>query len=674
MPRAVYLTGFEHGATDALATTNPFFTALTGNVTIQSTTARNGGKALKVNAAGAVATATSTWNGSPYDLLARYYVLVESATGTVNLVTLRAVSGTTYQTQLRYDATAGALVMALTVAGTTVTATCPGITTGQWHRIDVHIDATTTIHSLDWSVNGTAQSGLSQGGASGTNQYSLTIYGDPTSAQTCVFYVDDLIVANDDLAGSVPAYPIGAGRVIQLNPGGIGTHNLGAGNFLDNGTAFSTSTNPSATLDDWPPTASPADYVTQTTNDGSAYIELAFTALDAAYTTAQGVRLVWARSSPATGTQGSQVRVRTSNAGTPIEVSSGTLANVSVANATDYRFLQPTEPTLGWSRDELNAVRARFGYATDATPDPYLLAIALEVAVAESAGEVTGAGASAALVGVSAGSAGVLVAGAGASTGLLGVSSGSGAVADAAGVTGEGASLGFAGASTGAGTVLVGGTGTSLAPTGASSGAGAAPVSGAGASLFPLAASSGSGAVAITAAGASLGRSATSGGAAAVAVVGSGASVGSTAASGGAGEVGGVTVTGEGATVGLPGSSAGSGSALITGNGATSGALAESAGTALAAITGAGESTGPAPASLGLAVVLIAGGGASVAPFAFSAGHGRVLGGQPTPIERTHTVLVEGRTYLITIESRTLTVPLEDRTHQVLVPGRSASA
>jgi hypothetical protein len=74
MPRAVYLTGFEHGATDALATTNPFFTALTGNVTIQSTTARNGGKALKVNAAGAVATATSTWNGSPYDLLARHHL------------------------------------------------------------------------------------------------------------------------------------------------------------------------------------------------------------------------------------------------------------------------------------------------------------------------------------------------------------------------------------------------------------------------------------------------------------------------------------------------------------------------------------------------------------------------------------------------------------------------
>ena len=252
------------------------------------------------------------------------------------------------------------------------------LNTAQWYWVDVYLNGTNK--TLDWYVDGNAQTQLSIGGSAGT--YSSTpIFGcavtEPSGSVPAsgTFYIDHVGVSQT--SGD---FPLTHTAIVGFVPGSDGTHNTGAaGNFTNGTTNITNATTTAWTLLDERPASSTDKVVQALDTTGLLYVEVNLNS-----TTEQRTPLAvdcagtWRAASAASAA--GQVKLRDN-----LGATDSAIVNTTIAVTTDtwYTAMFAARPAaLGaWTLSALNALRVRLGFGTDVTPDIWFGGITVEVAL-----------------------------------------------------------------------------------------------------------------------------------------------------------------------------------------------------------------------------------------------------------------------------------------------------
>ena len=247
-----------------------------------------------------------------------------------------------------------------------------------WYRVDYKFDVSANPSKIDFQVvedGGSTPTAATQSTLAQAATTITTVVVGSSNTNTSDWYVDDEVYS-----ATAADYPIGAHAVEGNRTSGDGTHNNGA-NVLENaagedigGTVYAyqyLDENP------WTSTAD-GDYVRQTANGTANYAEVLFA--DTTETTILGAMALLEYASAATsGNTGGCVIIDEDATVTTLWGVAGALADYSESSAFYKSVILPT-PAGGWDAAAVNALKCRFGYSGDASPDPYWLAIMLEVA------------------------------------------------------------------------------------------------------------------------------------------------------------------------------------------------------------------------------------------------------------------------------------------------------
>lgn len=255
----------------------------------------------------------------------------------------------------------------------------PVIAADTWYRFDFLFEGQSeeggNNRRMAWKIDG-----VDQPEVGGNNTYlgGVTFWTLGCHANaTYTLFIDDITsVDNTDSVGTaeedaevLAAYPLGAGAVKALRPNGVGTHNTES--------AFGTSAGTLADswqLLDQDPMNGTTDYVLQSTLDTNAYLEYTFEDL-AATEDPQYVQL-YSGLYNNSGIAASDSRVHFIDGATDtdaIDDAAGT-AVISRHNLAGFD-VDPAD----WTVDRVNALKARWGYSSDVTPNPRCASLFYEV-------------------------------------------------------------------------------------------------------------------------------------------------------------------------------------------------------------------------------------------------------------------------------------------------------
>jgi len=354
---AVWLTGMEHGLVSTAG--GGIFNTVTGTPTADSATVRNGAYSLRIAdaAAGSTVNALKTFTAASV-VVARFAVRLSSLP-TVNSSLAYVDSGT--DLVLGYDQATQKLQL---TQGASSALSASTVSAGTWYVIDVRYDMRNNPILADWRINGVAQTQVSRAAAATTaTGFGL---GSTTNPSIYTANYDDIFVAN-----AATAYPVGDGKVVRLIPDGVGTHNT-PGNFSNNdGSAISATS--WQRLDEIP-LGSGSDWVRQTANSGTSYLELTFG--NSTETCIREVSALLAFHSASNA--GNSAKASAFDGSTESVVFNGDMGT----NTLQYASVIASPANAPWSPSTVNGLVARVGYATDTNPNPFWDGIVLEAAVA----------------------------------------------------------------------------------------------------------------------------------------------------------------------------------------------------------------------------------------------------------------------------------------------------
>src|SRR5574342_564217 len=266
----------------------------------------------------------------------------------------------------------GYLVFQLSGGGSQTYST--NVCDGNWHRIDYKFDCSGTTFYLDAQVDGNAITQVSKGTVTaGVPGYT----GPGTTASLgsyAVAWYQDVVCS-----GTPGDYPIGDHIVKGVMVSGDGTHNLG-GIIADQGNG---TTNLYQACDDapgWDNTyAGNTDFVKQTNGGAGNGNYAEFTITDPSESTVWDVSVHVLLGTTASSANSFQAIHLVSGSDEITLFSPSDFSN----NTTYFASIKPRDPgrpTGGWDGTKLAGVKVRWGYSTDATPNPQVAALMVEYA------------------------------------------------------------------------------------------------------------------------------------------------------------------------------------------------------------------------------------------------------------------------------------------------------
>ena len=369
MATLVYVEGFEHGVISASG--GGLFSSITNAPTADATTRRTGAYSMRCykTVAATCFVAFPTQPASQTYEVGRFYVRIAAAPSVeTGLLRWDTAGGVSFYILL----TAARAIKAQVIGGSAQTG--PTLALDTWYCIDFRLYCGGATYTIDWQVDGSAPTQATLGSqVASTFSATATRFGS-TASGTFDLYFDDVVISN-----ATGDYPIGEGGVIGLSPNAAGTSNPGtyiqdnAGNVVDD------STNPAyVELADVP--FNGATYIKQTELDTNLYAEVGFE--DTAETIIQGAKAFLSYMSASASANNGQTRIRDSD-GQETTVFSNDMSE----SASFYKSAIVLTPSGGWTTAHVNALKARVGYSSDATPDPYWQCLMIQVAYEEVAGE-----------------------------------------------------------------------------------------------------------------------------------------------------------------------------------------------------------------------------------------------------------------------------------------------
>ncbi len=357
-PTPVKITGFEHGTVSA--TGGGLFSNVNGaGVTADNAVNRTGSWSLRIaDPTGAAHNARIAAAGNV--AVVRLYLRLASlpAANVTELLTIDAAAGNDFR--LGYQASSQRLTArfgnaAVTVATSTVSA-------GTWYRLDLRFTANTNPRTVNWQIDGTAQTSISSA-AAGTTINTLR-FGSTVAADVYTEHFDDVMISTT--SGD---YPLGSGTVVALRPDGMGT-SVNTGSFReDDGSVIDANTY--NRLDD-SPISDTTQYVRQQTIGTNDYVE--FTLDNTSTSCVTGVSAILAFRSA--GTAANDGKTSIFDGGTERILLDGDMSQTTQQYISS--ILNPA--AAPWTPSAVNGLRLRIGYSSDVTPNPYWDSVLLEVA------------------------------------------------------------------------------------------------------------------------------------------------------------------------------------------------------------------------------------------------------------------------------------------------------
>jgi hypothetical protein len=356
----VWLTGMEHGAASTAGGGIYAGTSMGAgsSVSADSAVTRSGAYSMKLvkasGAAGYVDAVSLTGAGAIVIRFALRFNALPTADGEV----VRLLSAVGSGAILRLN-TAGRLTVDFNGAGSS--GTSAPLSVGRWYRIDLRITFNTNPRTMDWRIDGVAQTQGSSSETASTANGNLQL-GAPSTATVYTIYLDDITVTTT--SGN---YPLPDGHIEALLPDAVSAVNDPAGSKLqDNTSANVTVATPGAAsrLDELPMTVI-TDYVKHIGTNNASYVETSFANVASTGCVDAVNAVVAYHASTATGGVGAAyiydgATQRTLQA-------SGSITNTAIA----YKSARISPASGTWDTTKLNGLVARVGYSSNATATNY---------------------------------------------------------------------------------------------------------------------------------------------------------------------------------------------------------------------------------------------------------------------------------------------------------------
>lgn len=342
--------------------------AVTGTPTFATTGLRSGGGNVRMicTAAGAVQRVQYSHAAGVRALVETFYYM-QTGTPSANTGIYNAVNANGNASISAATSGNGGGLFATAGAGTAGTVSA-ALTNNQWYRVDVRSVVSGGVLTVDWWLDGVAQSGSS---VSQTD-------ADFTSSRLGINAAITLTASFMDHLGSYTSAdaPLGqhTSKLYDLATAVGANHSLGAGTFQKTTTTSITSgdANSEAELTEKP--FSLSQFVAQTANDAAAYVE--YPVADSGESVAPSIVLIGSLfGGAATGVYTTELRAYDGTSeGTDLWTGltkSGTTSRYSLNLLT-------SPPSGGsWTDAKFDALRLRFGFSGDANPDPRLGGLAV---------------------------------------------------------------------------------------------------------------------------------------------------------------------------------------------------------------------------------------------------------------------------------------------------------
>ncbi len=237
--------------------------------------------------------------------------------------------------------------------------TGPSVSDNAWHRLDWHTDTSTTTWTVDWAVDGANQTQSSLAGQTAGSDPKTLIYGSTTTTHTLTIDIDDVVIgdaAGDYKINAGAAYNVG---VLQLT--GDGTHNAGTNIIEDQAGTDIVSPNAFPLMNEIP--VESTDYVRQIAVGSGNYAEVTFE--DTTHDSFVAVSaLAYASAAQASNPNGT-IRLVDSGGSTVVDLFSGNIGGGSTTTRAVMAVVAPPGGT--WDTSEVNGLKLRVGFSTDAT-------------------------------------------------------------------------------------------------------------------------------------------------------------------------------------------------------------------------------------------------------------------------------------------------------------------
>lgn len=360
MTTLIWCDGLEYGVNPTTSGTG-LWDEVGGSPTASTTQKHSGSYSLKINpSAGVSYTGRYYTAGIMVRVVYVYFVTLPDA-----LVDIFGCYGADGEfNAITFDDSDNKLYAASASGGTPVAG--PVVTTGVWYRIDAKFVFNSTTHTIDWKVDGAAQTQWSWAGR--TNENIIAYYQGVSGTCTTEFYLDDMAVSVT--SGD---FPIGPGSVYGISSTADGTHNAGT-NVIERQDGQDIGVVTAYDLLNSVPIGNTTAYVRQAANGTGNYAEVQMADINTNIKTVVGAHAVMAYYSETTSSNDGEARVR-DGAGAETVIYNGDMSESSVF----YKSVQVSTPAAGWSPTTVNGLLIRCGYSSDASPDPYFVDFMIQV-------------------------------------------------------------------------------------------------------------------------------------------------------------------------------------------------------------------------------------------------------------------------------------------------------
>jgi hypothetical protein len=368
MPTPIVIDGFEHQVKDLNSfsgTYNGLWDSDLQNPSLITFPSGRNGVCMQIAPAGA-STRILKYLNDPTVVVASFYIRTSTTPASASILW-----------NLQTPGYATCPVLLLTGSGTLRMSFGGNIDTagtyndGNWHRVDLKANVSANPWTLDWQVDGAAQTAGSISSAANSIRYIQFGTGGGGETWTCQY--DDFVVS-----ATSGDYPLGAHDVLYGVPTGDGTHVAGTNTIEDNAGTDIVSPNAFPLLDDMASSPS-TDYIMQSTIGTGNYAEVTFADVPA-NKTIWGVEGYAALFSSGVNVNDGTTRI-VDSAGTSLtNIYAGDMSETSL----HYRRAIITAPGGGWTETNFNGLKARVGFSSDVTDVPRWAALMLQYAVIDA--------------------------------------------------------------------------------------------------------------------------------------------------------------------------------------------------------------------------------------------------------------------------------------------------
>ena len=356
------IDGFEHGDISNFPT-HLYAAGGSGTFALNTTKARNGGRCLKLSANSFLTEPTFTAKA----ISASGYILFEDFPDTTPVVL--EWNNANGKLQIRYHPASGKFEV-FGVTGSLSQQFGPVLALETYYRLDVSIDTTANPAIL---IARATEDGGTWDGTEGTVSPSQASADCTSLSFACgnsgIEYIDDVVQCHAASGPLSEAYPIGEHQIEGLYPDGDGTHNVTSSTSKFERTETGTKiTNATTTayqlLDDVGLDPSRTDYIkklAETSGSSTEYVEVTFP--DLADLDPIDVK--------AYGTDDDDGALASSDVISRVVLADGTAVTPDIRLSTDdpgagwaLRHKILDRPGGGWTLDQVNGLKARFGWGT----------------------------------------------------------------------------------------------------------------------------------------------------------------------------------------------------------------------------------------------------------------------------------------------------------------------